>query len=138
MMMALRALLVEFEGMLPRSLLGRSIMIIVTPVVLLQVVSAWGFYDSHWNTVTRRLAQTVAGDIPPAIQLMPHPISEERAKHIFRIANSTMRVSFDFKLGDILPNDPTIMRQNLVDRQLSAALEARGRAPFLILRPLLA
>ena len=54
MMMALRALLVEFEAMLPRSLLGRSIMIIVTPVVLLQVVSAWVFYDSHWNTVTRR------------------------------------------------------------------------------------
>ena len=37
MMMTLRALLVEFEAMLPRSLLGRSIMIIVTPVVLLQV-----------------------------------------------------------------------------------------------------
>ena len=55
-MMALRALLVEFEAMLPRSLLGRSIMIIVTPVVLLQVVSAWVFNDSHWNTVTRRLA----------------------------------------------------------------------------------
>ncbi len=132
MMMALRALLVEFEAMLPRSLLGRSIMIIVTPVVLLQVVSAWVFYDSHWNTVTRRLAQSVAGDIAAAIQLMPHPISEERARRIFRIANSTMRVNFDFKLGEILPNDPTIMRQNLVDRQLSDALEARVERPFII------
>ena len=132
MMIALRALLVEFEAMLPRSLLGRSIMIIVTPVVLLQVVSAWVFYDSHWNTVTRRLAQSVAGDIAAAIQLMPHPISEERAKRIFRIADSTMRVNFDFKLGEILPNDPTIMRQNLVDRQLSDALEARVERPFII------
>ena len=66
MMMALRALLVEFEAMLPRSLLGRSIMIIVTPVVLLQVISAWVFYDSHWNTVTKRLAQSVAG--PPLLE----------------------------------------------------------------------
>jgi two-component system, OmpR family, osmolarity sensor histidine kinase EnvZ len=132
MMMALRALLVEFEAMLPRSLLGRSIMIIVTPVVLLQVVSAWVFYDSHWNTVTRRLAQSVAGDIAAAIQLMPHPISEERARRIFRIADSTMRVNFDFKLGEILPNDPTIMRQNLVDRQLTDALEARVERPFII------
>jgi two-component system, OmpR family, osmolarity sensor histidine kinase EnvZ len=132
MLMALRALLAEFEAMLPRSLLGRSIMIIVTPVVLLQVVSAWVFYDSHWNTVTRRLAQSVAGDIAAAIQLMPHPISEDRAKRIFRIASTTMRVNFDFKLGEILPNDPTIMRQNLVDRQLSDALESRVERPFII------
>src|SRR5215470_17628832 len=128
----LRALIEDFEAMLPRSLLGRSIMIIVTPVVLLQVVSAWVFYDSHWNTVTRRLAQSVAGDIAAAIQLMPHPISEDRAKRIFRIANNTMRVNFNFKLGDILPNDPTIMRQNLVDRQLSDALESRVERPFII------
>src|SRR5215510_13769107 len=110
MLTLLRSLLVEFEAMLPRSLLGRSIMIIVTPVVLLQVSSAWVFYDSHWNTVTKRLAQSVAGDIAAAIQLMPDPVSEGRAKHIFDVASSTMRVKFDFKLGEILPNDPTIMR----------------------------
>jgi two-component system, OmpR family, osmolarity sensor histidine kinase EnvZ len=132
MLMALRALLAEVEAMLPRSLLGRSIMIIVTPVVLLQVISAWVFYDSHWNTVTKRLAQSVAGDIAAAIQLMPHPISERHAQRIFEVANSTMRIKFNFKLGDILPNDPTIMRQNLVDRQLSDALEARVERPFII------
>ena len=132
MLMALRALLAEVEAMLPRSLLGRSIMIIVTPVVLLQVISAWVFYDSHWNTVTKRLAQSVAGDIAAAIQLMPHPISERHAQRIFEVANSTMRIKFNFKLGDILPNDPTIMRQNLVDRQLSDALESRVERPFII------
>ncbi len=132
MLTPLRAFLAEVEAMLPRSLLGRSIMIIVTPVVLLQVVSAWVFYDSHWNTVTRRLAQSVAGDIAAAIQLMPHPISQERAQRIFRVADATMRVNFSFKLGEILPNDPTIMRQNLVDRQLSDALESRVERPFII------
>ncbi len=129
---ALRSLLDDLEAMLPRSLLGRSIMIIVTPVVLLQVVSAWVFYDSHWNTVTRRLAQSVAGDIAAAIQLMPHPISDERAKRVFSVASSTMRVNLTFKLGEILPNDPTIMRQNLVDRQLADALQSRVERPFII------
>src|SRR5574338_881845 len=132
MLTALRALVEDFEEMLPRSLLGRSIMIIVTPVVMLQVVSAWVFYDSHWNTVTKRLAQTVAGDIAAAIQLIPHPISEDRAKRVFNIAGNTMRIDFSFKLGAILPNDPTIMRQNLVDRQLSDALQSRVERPFII------
>ena len=53
--------LTSLERLLPRPLLGRSILIIVTPIVLLQVVSAWVFYDSHWDTVTRRLAQAVGG-----------------------------------------------------------------------------
>jgi two-component system, OmpR family, osmolarity sensor histidine kinase EnvZ len=120
------------ELMLPRSLLGRSIMIIVTPVVLLQVVSAWVFYDSHWNTVTRRLAQSVAGDIAASIQMMPRPINEERAERVFHVARDTMRLNLNFKPGDILPNDPTIMRQNLVDRQLTDALESRVERPFII------
>ena len=132
MVKALHPVWQTLELMLPRSLLGRSIMIIVTPVVLLQVVSAWVFYDSHWNTVTRRLAQSVAGDIAAAIQLMPRPINEERAERVFRIARETMRINLDFKPGDILPNDPTIMRQNLVDRQLTDALESRVERPFII------
>lgn len=132
MLKSLQPFLQGLELMLPRSLLGRSIMIIVTPVVMLQVVSAWVFYDSHWNTVTRRLAQSVAGDIAATIQMMPRPITEERTQRVFRIARQTMRLTLSFKPGDILPNDPTIMRQNLVDRQLSDALESRVERPFLI------
>jgi TRAP-type C4-dicarboxylate transport system permease small subunit len=50
-------LLVEFEAMLPRSLLGRSIMIIVTPVVLLQVVLRVGFGRSiFWSEELVRFA----------------------------------------------------------------------------------
>lgn len=128
----LHPILQSLELMLPRSLLGRSIMIIVTPVVLLQVVSAWVFYDSHWNTVTRRLAQSVAGDIAAAIQMLPRPISDDRAQRVFRIARDSMRINLTFKPGDILPNDPTIMRQNLVDRQLTDALESRVERPFII------
>ena len=47
----------------PRSLLGRSLLIIVTPLILLQVVSAWAFYERHWDNVTKRLANSVAGEI---------------------------------------------------------------------------
>ena len=120
------------ERMLPRSLLGRSIIIIVTPIVLLQVVSAWVFYTSHWDTVTRRLAQSVAGDIATVIQLLHRPIDPERAASVFAIADDTMGLKLTFNRDEILPNDPTVMRQNLVDRALSRALESRVQRPFLI------
>lgn len=120
------------ERMLPRSLLGRSIIIIVTPIVLLQVVSAWVFYTSHWDTVTRRLAQSVAGDIATVIQLLDRPIDPAKAAGIFAIADDAMGLNLTFRPDEILPNDPTVMRQNLVDRALARALESRVQRPFLI------
>ena len=127
----------SLERILPRSLLGRSILIIVTPIVLLQVVSAWVFYDSHWDTVTRRLAQSVAGDIATIIQLLPDSInaqqlSQQDVKDLFGIATDNMKLALNYNPGEILPNDPTIMRQNLVDRQLASALHDRVDRPFLI------
>ncbi|MBI2978804.1 MAG: two-component sensor histidine kinase, partial [Rhodospirillales bacterium] len=62
---------------LPKSLLGRSLMIIVTPLIVLQLVSAAIFYETHWDKVTFRLARGVAGDIAAVISLMQrHPAAE--------------------------------------------------------------
>jgi two-component system osmolarity sensor histidine kinase EnvZ len=124
--------LLGLERTLPRSLLGRSILIIVTPIVLLQVVSAWVFYDSHWETVTRRLAQSVAGEIGAIVQMMPRHPTDEQLAPLFAIADDDMGLELTFRSGEILPNDPTIMRQNLVDRQLARALESRVERPFII------
>ena len=54
---------------LPKSLFGRSLMIIITPLILLQVVSTWIFFDRHWDTITRRLASSIASKGKgPAVQ----------------------------------------------------------------------
>ena len=60
----------RINRVLPRSLLGRSVMILVTPLILLQVVATWVFYDSFWDKITRRLAGAVAGDIAAVVELM--------------------------------------------------------------------
>jgi two-component system, OmpR family, osmolarity sensor histidine kinase EnvZ len=132
MLREVREIVAAVERLMPRTLLGRSIIIIVTPVMLLQAISAWVFYTSHWDTVTRRLAQSVAGDIAYVIRQLPHPIDPRQAQHVFGIAKEMMDVRLAFKPGDILPNDPTITRQNLVDRSLSRALEDALQRPFLI------
>lgn len=48
---------------LPQTLFGRSLLIIVTPVLLLQILIAVFFFDRHWNAMTVRLAQSLAGEI---------------------------------------------------------------------------
>src|SRR5271169_5121318 len=55
---------------LPRTQMGRSLLIIVTPLVLLQVVPTYLFYERHWDTVTRQLASMLAGDIAVIVSFL--------------------------------------------------------------------
>ena len=47
----------------PRTLFGRALLIIVIPVVLLQLFSAYIFFERHWNKVGGYLALDLANDI---------------------------------------------------------------------------
>src|SRR5580704_12841326 len=48
---------------LPRGLFGRSLIIIVAPVVLLQGVVTYVFFERDLDNTTRRLARDVAADV---------------------------------------------------------------------------
>jgi two-component system osmolarity sensor histidine kinase EnvZ len=48
---------------LPRGLFGRSLLIVLIPLVVLQAVALQIFYGSHLNELSRRLAGGVAGDV---------------------------------------------------------------------------
>src|SRR6516225_12110093 len=53
---------------LPRTMFGRSLLIVVVPLVLLQAIATWIFYDRHWAAVSWRLSAGVAGDIALLIE----------------------------------------------------------------------
>ena len=42
--------------MLPRTMFGRSLLIVVVPLILLQAIATWVFYDRHWAAVSWRLS----------------------------------------------------------------------------------
>src|SRR5882762_995811 len=67
---------------LPRSLFGRSLLIIVMPLVLLQVIATWIFYERHWDTVARRLSNSVAGDIALMIETMSVLDPDQLARYL--------------------------------------------------------
>ena len=47
----------------PQSLLKRFILIILLPLILLQAIIVIFFYDRHWDTVSKRLALDITGEI---------------------------------------------------------------------------
>jgi two-component system, OmpR family, osmolarity sensor histidine kinase EnvZ len=48
---------------MPRGLFGRSLIIIVAPVVILQGIVTYVFFERHYDIMTARMARGVAGDV---------------------------------------------------------------------------
>ena len=68
------------KRLLPRTMFGRSLLLIVMPLVLVQLIATWVFYARHWETVSRRLSSDVAGDIGLVIEAMRSTADERRAR----------------------------------------------------------
>lgn len=89
---------------LPRSLLGRSLLIVVTPLIVLQAVSAYIFYESHWDQVSKSLALGLAGDVAMVVDLLRHDPSEAGREQVLEAAERTMDIAVSLEPGEILPN----------------------------------
>lgn len=53
----------NLRDLAPYSLFGRTVLIILLPVLLVQGVATYIFFDRHWTRMTERLAYAVAGEI---------------------------------------------------------------------------
>ena len=57
-----------FRRSLPRGLFGRSLLIIVMPVVLVQAVVTYLLFDRQWDAVTSRISRAAAAQIALFVQ----------------------------------------------------------------------
>lgn len=66
----------------PPSLFWRSILIVVLPLVVLQIVLTVIFYNRHWDVVTRWLATGVAGEVALAVELLDEAETAEDRRRV--------------------------------------------------------
>lgn len=50
------------KNVLPASLFGRALLILILPTVLIQAVMAYIFFDRHWDNVSRHMSKALAGE----------------------------------------------------------------------------
>ena len=53
----------QLRDYLPKTLFGRMLSIILVPMILVQVITIFIFYERHWDTVTRHMASQLAAEI---------------------------------------------------------------------------
>lgn len=115
---------------LPRSLFGRSLLIIVSPLILLQIISTYVFYEQHWETLSRRLALSVAGDIALVSDLMERfPDPQERTRTL-QTARRATGVLFTFAPDARLAPDNSVPEDDGPDTLMESSLTERVLRPF--------
>ena len=90
------------KNFLPKSLLGRALLIIVMPLIILQLVSAAIFYETHWAKVSRKLAYGLVGDITTLVELLRLESADNSLKSIQALASQNMGLSLRLKKNQIL------------------------------------
>lgn len=79
---------------LPQSLFYRFILIILVPLIVLQIVIAIFFYDRHWDTVSRRFALDIAGEV----QVIASVIKQRPDETVFNNLVATMDKDLSLKI----------------------------------------
>ncbi|OAN46655.1 two-component sensor histidine kinase [Paramagnetospirillum marisnigri] len=118
------------KRLLPQGLLGRSLLIIIMPLVMLQMVSIYVFYGAHWETVAKRLAKGLAGDIGAVIEATRAFPDPEAQAVTLAIAAAKMELDIRFVPGGILPNEPPPPPSSFLERAMAEAMDERVQRPY--------
>ena len=121
----------SIKRLLPRTLYGRSLLIIVTPLIALQIVTTWIFFDRHWDTVSRRLANGVGGEIATVIDFM-RQTPEDEIPALLSNMGSLLHLRLAYQPGEVLSNEPAPDVAGDFDNSLETALVQQVRRPFRI------
>ena len=121
----------RIKRLLPQTMFGRSLLLIVLPLVLVQFVAIAVFYGRHWETVSRRLAIDVAGDIGLVIEAMKFTDNDVELTRLLENASSLTYIDFALERGASLPA-PEPEGWSLFEDQLRLALNVWVARPYRI------
>jgi two-component system osmolarity sensor histidine kinase EnvZ len=110
---------------LPKTLFGRSLLIIVLPVALMQIAVTYVFFDAHWRTVTARLSEGLAGDIAWAVESYQQDPTPAAFAKLSKRAEDSMGLSIALQPGRKLPVNRRYAFFAPIDLSLQKALSER-------------
>lgn len=121
----------SLKMLLPRTLFARSLLILIVPVLLIQMVTTYVFFDRHWNKMTMRLAFAVAGEIAVMVEAIEDGSDSARIARMSGYAADKLDLRMVFEPGEKLSEEERkthgLVWESMVIRTL--AQELAGQMP---------
>lgn len=111
----------RFRDYLPKGLYWRTILIILVPAAILQLIITLVFLDDHWQATSKRMSQAVASDVALLIQMYERDATPQNFDEVAGIANQ-LRLSVTLQPGASLEARRCSASGSVVDRYLTRAL----------------
>jgi two-component system osmolarity sensor histidine kinase EnvZ len=127
----------KLKKILPRTIFGRSLLIMILPILLLQAITTYIFFDRHWEKMTSRLAFAVAGEIAIMAEVLEGPDGPTQLQDLSRFAVQHLDLLISYAPGDVLDEQKHKQRKldwrrMMMADALNAELGAKVRRPFMM------
>ncbi len=121
------------DKVMPRTLMARVSLTIVVPLILMQVISTFVFYDNHVSAMSRRMNADLAGDVASVQAFLGDFHTPEERAWLAVSAKQTMDLDVSLLDGDTLTTDRRLIDDpddpaDVLEDELWQAL----RCPFTI------
>jgi len=106
------------KKIIPKSLLGRSIIIIFVPIIILVIITSIIFYQTSWNIISKRLTQSVVADINVLVKLIEKDLEFEA----IQIAREDFKMKIKIIENGKIENKSLINQRGILSNRLKQAL----------------
>src|SRR5579883_2035365 len=125
-----RGLTRRMAALLPKGLYARSLLIVILPMVILQVVITYVFMERHWQLVTHQLSTALVQDIAAIIDVYNSYPQDKNDDTLTRIAQERMNIDIEFLPKGPLPPPLPKPFFSIVDIALSNEIRRQIGRPF--------
>lgn len=121
----------QLRDYMPKTLFGRMLGIILVPMILVQIVTVFIFYERHWDSVTRQMADSLAGEIQLVVTKAGAQFAPSDLPVLYKEASRYFYFQLEFSEEEILaPESLQIDPQSYAELSLMNALKSRLEFPF--------
>lgn len=102
------------RALLPETLFGRSLLIIAVPILVLQFVVTFTFFNRHWDTMSDKLVLALSGEIQMVVaELSDTSVPRTHVERVIRNAEKTLNLKVSTARASpegLTPSDPSFQR----------------------------
>ena len=112
---------------LPQTLLGRSTLILVVPLIILQIIITLIFYNRHWDTITRHRTIDFVNDITLVIESFEKNKSKENQKWTLNNISKKLQLQTFYNKNKRLSFDKYKQKPTELEKYLLESLNPLGK-----------